>query len=193
MNSVVLNNVITQIIRVILSKGAICNNYPVNPSNVGWSQTGVATLELEKTLLPCTRQELMFDSERFYQACVIPYRATAVGFEFCLITSKKTGKWSLPKGTIRSEETVSDTIARQSHKEAGIRGELIETPVGTYSYHKWETILEVVVLMMLVEECDAEWPDSDTRKRCWVPGDEAITKLDKSDHKKLMRKAIENL
>ena len=135
----------------------------------------------------------MFDSDRFYQACVVPYRTGDHGLEFCLITSKKTGRWSLPKGTIRSEETVSDTIARQAHKEAGVRGELIEEPIGTYSYHKWETILEVVVLMMHVDECSEEWPDDTARKRRWLPGDEAIELVNKDDHKKILRKAIERL
>lgn len=135
----------------------------------------------------------MFDSDRFYQACVIPYRSSDMGIEFCLITSKKSGKWSLPKGTIRSEETVSETIARQAHKEAGLRGELIEDPVGTYSYHKWETILEVVVLMMNVNECSDEWPDAEARKRRWVTSEEALSLLSKDDLKKLLRKAVERL
>lgn len=135
----------------------------------------------------------MFDSDRFYQASVIPYRSSESGLEFCLITSKKTGKWSLPKGTIRSEDSVSETIARQAYKEAGVRGELIEEPIGTYSYHKWETILEVVVLMMDVSECDEEWPDATARKRRWVSADEALGLLSKDDLKKILRKAIERL
>jgi ADP-ribose pyrophosphatase YjhB (NUDIX family) len=132
----------------------------------------------------------MFDSDRFYQACVIPYRVGERGVEFCLITSKKSGKWSLPKGTIRPEETVSDTIIRQARKEAGLQGELLEPPVGSYTYHKWETILEVVVMRMLVSECEDDWPDAECRKRCWVSGEKAIELLNKEDHKKLLKKAI---
>lgn len=136
----------------------------------------------------------MYDSDRFYQACVIPYRAAeGNGVEFCLITSRKSGKWSLPKGTIRSEETVSDTITRQANKEAGIRGEFIDSPIGTYTYSKWETLLEVVVLLMKVHECDEEWPDMKLRKRCWVSATEALELLAKDDHKKLLKKAIERI
>lgn len=135
----------------------------------------------------------MFDSDRFYQACAIPYRFGDNGIEFCLVTSRKSGKWSLPKGTIRSEDTVSDTLIRQSQKEAGIRGELVDAPIGSYSYHKWDMVLDVVVLVMLVTECDDEWPDDQMRQRCWASGDEAIELLNKDDHKKLVKKAIAQL
>ena len=136
----------------------------------------------------------MYDSDRFYQACAIPYRVKDDGtIEFCLITSRKSGKWSLPKGTIRSEETVTDTITRQANKEAGIRGELFDNPVGAYTYSKWETLLEVVVLLMKVRECDEEWPDMKMRKRCWASAAEAIELLAREDHKKLVEKAVERI
>ncbi len=160
------------------------------------SKFRAGTLELIGVMVPSEISmavQPMFDSDRFFQACVVPYRNSDLGVEFCLITSKKSGKWSLPKGTIRSEETVSDTIARQAYKEAGVRGELIEDPIGTYSYHKWETILEVVVLSMRVHECDEVWPDAEVRKRCWVDGDEAVKLLHKPDHQKLVYKAIDKI
>ena len=135
----------------------------------------------------------MYDSSRFFQACVIPYRKNGEQIEFCLITSKKTQKWSLPKGTIRSEDTVSETIQRQALKEAGLHGEIMDDPLGSYEYLKWEERLAVVALLMHVHQCDDEWTDMDVRKRSWVSKDEAIKLLTKDDHKKLIKAAWDRI
>jgi ADP-ribose pyrophosphatase YjhB (NUDIX family) len=136
----------------------------------------------------------MYDSDRFFQACAVPYRRNNDQIEFCLITSKKTQKWSLPKGTIRTEDNaVSDTVLRQALKEAGLHGETMDKPLGSYEYRKWEELLEVVVLLMHVTQCDDEWPDMDVRKRCWVDKDEALKLLAKDEHKKLVRAAWERI
>jgi 8-oxo-dGTP pyrophosphatase MutT (NUDIX family) len=135
----------------------------------------------------------MYDSSRFYQACAIPYRNDGEQIEFCLITSKKTQKWSLPKGTIRSEDTVSETIQRQTLKEAGLHGKIMDKPIGSYEYLKWEETLAVVALLVHVHQCDEEWADMDERKRCWVSKDEAIKLLAKDDHKKLIQDAWDRI
>ena len=135
----------------------------------------------------------MHDSSRFFQACAVPYRDNGEQIEFCLITSKKMGKWSLPKGSIRDDDTPSETIRRQALREAGLHGEIMDEPLGSYEYWKWDEMLAVVVLLMHVHQCDEEWTDMDVRKRCWVSKDKAIKLLAKDDHKKLIQAAWDRI
>jgi 8-oxo-dGTP pyrophosphatase MutT (NUDIX family) len=135
----------------------------------------------------------MSDVESFDQAGVIPYRRGGEGIEFCLVTSTKTRKWSFPKGTIKPGETAADTAARNALKEAGLRGRIVDPPLGTYSYRKWETTLEVTMLLMEVLKCEDQWEESKLRQRCWVSKDEAIERLSLRDQKELVQAAWQRL
>lgn len=98
-----------------------------------------------------------------------------------------------PKGIIDPGETYVETALKESHEEAGLRGRIVGEPVGTYEYFKWDTTLEVTVVLMEVLHCDDDWAESTQRQRRWVPVDEAIDMLSKDELKNLLKLAIARL
>ncbi|MFP6610903.1 MAG: NUDIX hydrolase [Pirellulales bacterium] len=107
------------------------------------------------------------------QAGVVPYRRENGHYEFCLITSAKKGRWIFPKGIIDPGETYVETALKEAYEEAGIRGEIVGEPIGSYEYAKWDTTLTVTMTMMQVEQSDDNWPEADVRQRHWATVAEA--------------------
>ncbi len=135
----------------------------------------------------------MSDEEQFRQAGAIPFRCQGERIEFCLVTSKKTKEWSIPKGTIKVGETVAETALKNARKEVGLHGRIVAPALGSYTYRKWETTLEVTVLLMRVLQCEDEWEEAGKRQRCWVSKDEAMRRLARRELKELLEVAWERL
>jgi 8-oxo-dGTP pyrophosphatase MutT (NUDIX family) len=54
-----------------------------------------------------------------------------------LITSRRTGRWVLPKGWSEGEESGPQTAAREAAEEAGVVGQITPTDaLGSYPYRK---------------------------------------------------------
>ncbi|MDH3666420.1 MAG: NUDIX hydrolase [Paracoccaceae bacterium] len=111
----------------------------------------------------------------------VPYRRGAGGLEFLLITSRRTGRWIFPKGGKMPFLSASDTAAEEAYEEAGVRGSVETRPLGSYRDIKiredGETMIEVDMYPMMVEEELLDWPEKDQRRRRWVGLDEATILL----------------
>ncbi|MBC8874044.1 MAG: NUDIX hydrolase [Planctomycetes bacterium] len=127
------------------------------------------------------------------QASAIPFRHVDNGVEFCLITSLKRKRWMFPKGIIDPGETYVETALKEAHEEAGLHGRIVGEPLGTYEYFKWETTLEVTVVLMEVLNCDDLWEEAGLRERRWLPAAEALEILSQRELRHLLQKAIEVL
>ncbi len=106
------------------------------------------------------------------QASAIPFRSGDDGPEVCLITSQRSGAWGFPKGVIDPGETTAQAALKEAFEEAGLHGEIVGPALGRYRYEKWGQQLEVEVLLMAVDTCDAQWSEQHLRKRRWVPVDD---------------------
>ncbi len=111
----------------------------------------------------------------------VPYRHGAEGLEFLLVTSRRTGRWIFPKGGRMPFLSPSDTAAEEAYEEAGVRGSVEARPAGRYRDIKirenGETMIEVDMYPMVVEEELFDWPEKDQRRRRWVGLDEAVILL----------------
>jgi 8-oxo-dGTP pyrophosphatase MutT (NUDIX family) len=121
----------------------------------------------------------------FYtQAAAIPYRIEGGEVEILLVTSRKNGRWIVPKGMIGLRASPGDTARREAFEEAGVLGEINSTPIGTYRNRKWGGEWTVAVYMMEVHTEVDRWPESSQRQRRWVEASLAAGMVDK---KKLSR------
>jgi phosphohistidine phosphatase len=105
----------------------------------------------------------------FYkQSGVIPYRIVDDRVEVLLITSRRRGRWIIPKGIIDPGTTAAESAAKEAYEEAGIRGDISSAPIGTYRYEKWggECLVEVFLLKVHTEL--ETWPEADARQRRWM-------------------------
>jgi phosphohistidine phosphatase len=126
--------------------------------------------------------------EPIFQASVIPFQRRNGQLEFCLITTRK-GNWIFPKGIIDPGETIQQTAIKEALEEAGIRGRILDPPLGGYEYFKWGTTLSVTVLLMEVSDVEDTWEEN-WRQRRWFTVDQARALVLRLELKELLESAI---
>ncbi len=123
------------------------------------------------------------------QAAAIPFRIQHDEIQFCLVTSS-SGRWIFPKGGIENNETYVETALIEAEEEAGLRGEIIDGPLGCYEIEKDGATLNVVAVLMRVTESDEQWKESDWRERKWMSCSTAIELLPERELQELVQLAI---
>jgi 8-oxo-dGTP pyrophosphatase MutT (NUDIX family) len=131
--------------------------------------------------------------EPIAQACVIPLRYMNEQPEVCLITSLKNQRWIFPKGIIDPGETLEEAALKEAFEEAGLHGQIVGEPLGSYEDGKWGTNLKVAVVIMEVSRSDERWLEADVRERCWVTPEEALRILSKNELKKFLELALKQM
>ena len=99
----------------------------------------------------------------FQQAAVIPYRIEDGRIVIHAVTTR-ADQWSVPKGHIEPGETDAQTAVREAWEEAGLTGELVDVPVGEFTYEKLGNVYRVVVFRMRVTEMAIDWPEKGERR-----------------------------
>jgi 8-oxo-dGTP pyrophosphatase MutT (NUDIX family) len=133
------------------------------------------------------------EPEKVSQASVVPFRFGDSGIEFCLITTRKSQRWGFPKGGIRNHATVAEAALAEANEEAGLTGWIAGEPLGQYSYKKKGRQCAVTVLLMVVDDCSADWKESAERRRKWVSAKEAHQLLDRPNLNEFLERAGQRL
>jgi len=103
---------------------------------------------------------------------IIPFdtRDTAVALLF--VTSQTRGRWILPKGRIKANETHIEACLREGFEEAGVKGYVLEdfpmTVLVTKQTEKGKREIPVTYYPLFVTEQVDEWPEKDRRQRHWA-------------------------
>ena len=113
------------------------------------------------------------------QAAALPWRRGSVGGEeVLLVTSRKSGKWLLPKGWPMRGKSLAQAAEIEAYQEAGVRGLISAQPSGEFRWLKQHWTFGAVWFLVRVyplevaEELDA-WPEQAQRRRRWLSPDEA--------------------
>ncbi|WP_029009234.1 NUDIX hydrolase [Azospirillum halopraeferens] len=106
------------------------------------------------------------------QYAALPF-AIDDGLRVMLITSRETRRWIIPKGWAEKGVRPHEMAAREAFEEAGLRGTVAETPIGTYEYVKRLSLKRSVpcvvdVFPLHVEEELDDWPEKQERERRWM-------------------------
>jgi 8-oxo-dGTP pyrophosphatase MutT (NUDIX family) len=125
------------------------------------------------------------ESWMFIQSGVIPYRRRGGEIEILLITSRKRKRWVIPKGIVEVPLSPSDSASKEAWEEAGILGQIIQPPLGTYQYDKWGGTCQVEVFLLQIETVLESWPE-DWRDRQWVSLEEAANRVDEPELKQMI-------
>jgi 8-oxo-dGTP pyrophosphatase MutT (NUDIX family) len=112
------------------------------------------------------------------QIGALAWRRKKDRLEVLLITSRETGRWVIPKGWPMDHLIDSNAAKQEAFEEAGIRGHVSRTALGTYDYDKRQADGDVVacrvtVFALEVVEKRSNWPEKRQRKRRWFAPDEA--------------------
>jgi 8-oxo-dGTP pyrophosphatase MutT (NUDIX family) len=91
---------------------------------------------------------------------------------FVLVTSRRTGRWVFPKGSVDAGMTPPAAAAREALEEAGVTGEPEPQPLGSFRTMKirppfaWP--IEVAIYSMRIDEVLDDWPEGRQRRRRFV-------------------------
>ncbi len=112
------------------------------------------------------------------QYAALPYVQLDGDIRVCLITSRGTKRWIIPKGWPNPPLQPYEQAAREAEEEAGLVGEIAEDPIGTYIYRKRLSIFSaadcrVAVYPLLVRAQRGQWPEQAERRLTWVSVSEA--------------------
>ena len=106
------------------------------------------------------------------QFAALCYRIKNDRLQFCLVTSRRSGRWIVPKGWPMNGETPMDAAATEAFEEAGVTGKIFPQPVGVFSYYKVRTENELPCIAVLyalkVKKVHSRWPEKKERQRKWV-------------------------
>jgi len=128
------------------------------------------------------------------------YRRTDDGIAFGLISTKGGTRWQLPKGKQEKGETLEVTAAREVAEETGLFG-TVQAALDTIDI--WFSVTEggcsvrrqKVVHFYLLEYLRGSTSDHDDEvdDACWVPADEALTRLTFPSERRVAQRALEIL
>lgn len=102
------------------------------------------------------------------QSGALPYTVVDGRVVFLLVTSRRTGRWIFPKGSISAGMTAWDSAAKEALEEAGVIGEIGIEPVGTYQNTDKGLLVDIDLYPLKVGEQFDSWDEMDQRLRHWV-------------------------
>jgi 8-oxo-dGTP pyrophosphatase MutT (NUDIX family) len=129
------------------------------------------------------------------QYAALPFRRRADGsVEVLLITSRRTGRWIIPKGWPVNGLKPFELAAREAMEEGGVIGRIDERPIGSYQHKKTlgdgtSVHCRVDVYALEVESQMPAWPESDQRVTRWFMLDAAAQSVREPE----LKSAILNL
>ena len=117
--------------------------------------------------------------EALQQVAALPMREREGRLEVCLVTTRTTGRWTLPKGWPMKGRKDYTAARIEAEQEAGVTGKPGKKPVGTFVYWKRREahfeLVNVVVFPLDVTATLPTWKEQGERKVRWVdPGDASI-------------------
>jgi len=112
------------------------------------------------------------DAEAARQSGAIPFTVVDGKAVFLIITSRRTGRWIFPKGSVIEGMAPWESAAQEAFEEAGIEGDVDTVPIGSYRDMKSAGIRRVPIEvdlypLRLLRQLD-DWPEKRNRHRHWV-------------------------
>lgn len=107
------------------------------------------------------------------------YRRVGKRLQIMLVTNKKQTRWILPKGQPEHKQLDVEVALDEAYEEAGIIGQMDDTP-GTVLYYTSSTgDVELHVYRMQIGDLIADWPEQKIRQREMVDIDVALLMIRK--------------
>lgn len=124
----------------------------------------------------------------------VVYRVRTDGVIEVKLITKKSWKYSLPKGHVEQGDSLEDTAIREVKEEAGVDA-AIETFLGTaeWKLRSGDTKIVYIYLMKLLKDGKVNDPDNEILKAEWKTLDEAVRLVDFPPMRKLLFCAIRHL
>lgn len=110
---------------------------------------------------------------KFMQFAALPYILVDDRPRVCLITSRETKRWIIPKGWAKAGSDEKMVAANEAFEEAGVAGTISTLALGSYVYRKklhvfaYATV-RVRVYALHVNHQLFNWPERQQRRTAWL-------------------------
>lgn len=126
------------------------------------------------------------------QFAALCFRGKGSKTEVLLITTRRSGKWALPKGWPMNGRTPSGVAQQEAWEEAGVKGKALDQCLGVYAYKKSTAqgvILPCVALVypVRVTGLQENWPERGQRRRKWMSTKKAARKVFSPELARILR------
>lgn len=115
------------------------------------------------------------------QVAALPYAVVSGRVAFLLVTSRRSGRWIFPKGSVIEGLTAWQSAQQEAFEEAGVEGEIETSPIGSYRTIKKGSlprkVVEVDLYPLRVTYQHDTWDEQGKRHRHWVLLREAMRLL----------------
>ena len=126
-----------------------------------------------------------------YQVAALPVRQREGRIEVCLVTTRTTSRWTLPKGWPMKGHSDSEAARIEAEQEAGVTGKPGKKPIGSFSYWKrledHFELLDVKVYLLQVTGALPKWKEQAERRVQWMSPEDASLVVDEPGLSALMR------
>lgn len=134
-----------------------------------------------------------FSEKVFQQIGALCFRKRGHKISILLISSRRSGRWIIPKGWKLDKFNNRKSAALEAWEEAGVQGRVSNRSVGVYFYRKKKTedtyfTCQVKVFSLQVMKMKKNFPEKNQRKQIWVTPAEAIPLLMEPELKELIKK-----
>ena len=112
-----------------------------------------------------------------------------------LVTTRGSGRWTIPKGNIMAKLDDHKAAEREAREEAGLVGKIAKKPLGTYQFWKRQdahwSLAEVTVFVLQVESQLDDFKEKGQRDiKAFLPED-AIDAVYEAGLGALIRRSVE--
>jgi hypothetical protein len=113
-----------------------------------------------------------------HEACLVPYRLTSSGVEFCLVSEIGANRWEFPKAELGAEDApVAEPLSRAA-QTTGLWGEMLEAePLGDFRATRGCQVRAMTGYLMRVTTASDAWPRQSTHRRLWCLAEEARVRI----------------
>jgi 8-oxo-dGTP pyrophosphatase MutT (NUDIX family) len=129
---------------------------------------------------------------KFKQFAALPYRMRDNAVEILLITTRKKGRWSVPKGWPIKRKSPQQTAATEAYEEAGVHGAVGGKRIGQFRKRRLKkqhlVMCDVQIFPLAVTRQQTKWPEEHERSRVWVAPRKAAKLVKKAG----LRRAIKS-
>ncbi|MBO6560830.1 MAG: NUDIX domain-containing protein [Nisaea sp.] len=122
---------------------------------------------------------------------IIPFDIRDDLIAVLFVTSQTRGRWILPKGKRKKDETQTEACLREGFEEAGVKGVVLNdfpmTQVITKLTSSGKVEIPVTYYPFLVTEQFDEWPEKALRQRHWALLEDAPRVAYREDYLPVLR------
>ena len=113
--------------------------------------------------------------------------------EVLLVTSRRSGRWLIPKGWPMAGLSLAQAAAQEAYEEAGVHGIIEPDPLGWLTHDKQHDLfgamtVRIAVHALAVQRELATWPELGQRKRRWFSLKQAVEQVDSAELAGLIRR-----